>query len=116
FQAPFLAAGYDLDEVFYFGESIILPEFRRRGAGHEFFKRREAHAQAVGPFRYTAFCAVDRPADHPLRPKGYVPLDAFWTRLGYAKRPELRCEFEWKEVGEAEPSRKGLTFWVKEWG
>src|SRR5690606_13001995 len=63
FQAPFLAAGFDLDEVFYFGESIVLPECRGRGAGHEFFRRREAHSQRIGPFRYTAFCAVDRPDD-----------------------------------------------------
>ncbi len=116
FQAPFLAAGYDLGEVFYFGESIILPECRGQGAGHEFFRRREEHAQRVGPFRHTAFCAVDRPVDHTLRPEGYVPLDVFWMRLGYTKRPELRCELEWKEIGETEPSRKGLTFWVKERG
>lgn len=115
FQAPFLAAAFDLNEVFYFGESIILPECRGQRAGHEFFRRREEHARRVGPFRYTAFCAVDRPVDHPVRPEGYVPLDAFWTRMGYAKRPDLRCEFEWKEIGEAEPSFKGMTFWVKEW-
>jgi len=115
FQAPFLAAGFDLNEVFYFGESIILPECRGQRAGHEFFRRREEHARRVGPFRHTAFCAVDRPADHPARPAGYTPLDAFWTRMGYTKRPDLRCEFEWKETGETAPSFKGLTFWVKEW-
>lgn len=115
FQAPFLEADYDLDEVFYFGESIILPECRGQGAGHEFFRRREDHARRVGPFRFTAFCAVDRPADHPSRPADYAPLDAFWNRRGYARQPGLRCEFEWKEVGEAEPSRKGLTFWTREW-
>lgn len=115
FQAPFRAAGFDLEDVFYFGESIILPECRGRRAGHEFFRRREEHARRAGPFRYTAFCAVDRPADHPARPEGYAPLDAFWTRMGYAKRPGLRCEFEWKEIGESAPSFKGLTFWVKEW-
>jgi hypothetical protein len=35
--------------------------------------------------------------------------------MGYTKRPDLRCEFEWKETGETAPSFKGLTFWVKEW-
>lgn len=115
FQVPFLAAGYDLGEVFYFGESIILPECRGQGAGHEFFRRREEHAQRSGPYRYTAFCAVDRAADHPLRPAGYAPLNAFWTRLGYAKRPELKCQLEWKETGEDAASAKTLSFWLKEW-
>ncbi len=115
FQAAFLSAGYDLDDIFYLGESIILPASRGRGAGHEFFRRREDHARQAGPFRYTAFCAVDRPADHPLRPSSYEPLDAFWMRMGYQKRPELKCSLEWKEIGENVASDKLLTFWMKEW-
>ena len=115
FQAAFTAGGYDLDDVFYFGESIILPEFRGRGAGHEFFRRREAHARRVGPFRYTAFCAVDRPEDHPRRPVGYEGLDEFWTRMGYRKDPGLKCELEWKEIDEEAASRKKLSYWLKEW-
>lgn len=115
FQAPFLAADFDLDEVFYFGESIILPEWRGRGAGREFFRRREAHAERIGPFRYTAFCAVARPPDHPRRPEGYRPLDEFWSGLGYAKRPDLVCELEWKELDETTASRKRLEFWLREW-
>jgi GNAT superfamily N-acetyltransferase len=115
FQAPLLEAGYDLEEVFYLGESIILPEFRGRGAGHEFFKRREAQARDAGPFRFTAFCSVDRPADHPSRPPGYETLDSFWTRMGYRKSPGLKCELEWKEIGEETASSKPLTFWMKEW-
>ncbi len=114
FQAPFLAAGYDLEEIFYLGESVILPAFRGRGAGHEFFRRRESHAQRVGPFRYTCFCAVDRAADHPLRPPGYAPLDAFWNRMGYRKDPALQCELEWKEINAEGPSRKRLSYWRKE--
>jgi len=115
FQAPFLAAGYDLDEIFYFGESIILPEFRGHGAGHEFFHRREAHAKRVGPFRYTTFCSVDRPADHPLKPPAYAPLDTFWARMGYTRHSGLKCELEWKEIGEESAGLKPLGFWVKEW-
>ncbi len=115
FQTPLHEAGYNFDEVFYLGESIVLPEYRGRGAGHEFFNRREAQAREVGPFRFTAFCSVDRPPDHPSRPPGYEPLDSFWTRMGYRKRPELKCELEWKEIGEESASLKPLTFWMKEW-
>jgi GNAT superfamily N-acetyltransferase len=113
FQAPFLSAGHSLDEIFYFGESIILPEFRGHGAGHEFFRLREAHAHRVGPYRYTAFCAVDRPVDHPERSPGYETLDSFWTRMGYHREPHLKCELEWKEIGEPAPTPKMLTFWLK---
>lgn len=115
FQSPLLAAGFDLNDIFYLGESVILPTFRGRGAGHEFFRYREAHAQHIGPFRYTCFCAVDRPADHPQRPPGYESLDAFWTRMGYRKMPGLHCELEWKEITEESASRKRLSYWLKDW-
>lgn len=114
FQAAFVQAGYDLDTICYFGESILLPEYRGRGIGRAFFKRRESHVQTLG-MRISTFCAVDRPAGHPLRPAGYRPLDEFWTGRGYRKHPELRASFVWKEIGEEAESAKSLTFWLKEW-
>ena len=114
FQAAFVQAGYDLDTICYFGESILLPDYRGRGIGRDFFTRREAHVQALG-MRISTFCAVDRPEGHPLRPAGYRPLDEFWTGQGYRKHPELRASFVWKEIGEEAESAKSLTFWLKEW-
>lgn len=114
FQEAFLNAGRPVGEVCYFAESILLPELRGQGIGSEFFKRREAHAQKLGA-RVTAFCAVDRPADHPQRPPSYRPLDEFWKSRGYVKQPGLQATFVWKETGEAVESPKTLTFWTKEW-
>lgn len=109
---PFRAAALDPAEYYYFGESVLLPAYRGQGIGVAFFERRERRARDLG-FRHAAFCAVDRPPDHPRRPAGHVPLDAFWTHRGYAKRPDLVATFEWKEVGETAESPKTLTFWVK---
>lgn len=47
-QKPFIDAGMNLDEIFYFGESVLLPEYRGLGLGVEFFKAREAAARAHG--------------------------------------------------------------------
>ena len=113
FQDAFIEAGYDLTTICYFGESILLPAYRGRGFGKEFFHRREAHARNFGS-RITTFCAVDRPADHPRRPAGYAPLDAMWTKQGYTRHPELRATFVWKEIDEPAESPKTLTFWLKE--
>lgn len=110
--APFRTQGRDPAQYYYFGESVLLPAYRRQGIGVAFFARREERARALG-FRYATFCAVDRPADHPLRPQDYVPLDAFWTHRGYARRPELVATFSWKEIDEATETPKTLTFWVK---
>lgn len=113
FQAAFVKAGHDLSTICYFGESILLPEFRGKGTGKEFFTRREAHARKLG-MTLSTFCAVDRPAGHPLCPQGYRTLDDFWCSQGYAKRPELQAVFEWQEIGEDIESPKTLTFWTKD--
>lgn len=110
--APFRAAGLDPAQYYYFGESVLLSSYRGQGIGVAFFARREERARALG-FRHATFCAVDRPADHPRRPKDYVPLDTFWTRRGYVRRPDLVATFSWKEIDEADESPKTLTFWVK---
>ncbi len=115
FQAPFLEAGMDVSGILYFGESIVLPEWRGRGLGKEFFLRREAHARRLG-LDTCAFCAVDRPADHPQRPAEYRPLDGFWSSLGYTRHPDLKAVFHWKETGEHAESPKSLTFWMKPCG
>ena len=113
FQAAFVQAGYDLSTICYFGESILLPAYRGRGIGKEFFVRREAHVRKLG-LELSTFCAVDRPAEHVLRPQGYRPLDDFWRSQGYVKRPELQATFVWQEIGEETESPKTLTFWTKE--
>lgn len=115
FQEPFVKAGFALEDVCYFGESILLPEYRGKGIGKEFFKRREAHAARLG-VKWMAFCAVNRPADHALRPADYRELDEFWRSQGYVKNPDLQAEFVWKEIGEDEESPKRLTFWMKPCG
>ncbi len=114
FQEAFVKAGYDIGSICYLGESILLPEYRGHGLGKEFFQRRGAHAQGLG-FKITTFCAVDRPNDDPRRPAGYRPLDGLWNGQGYVKHAELQATFEWKELDEAAPSGKTLTFWLKHW-
>ncbi len=114
FRQPFESAGIAVDEVFYFGESVLLPEWRGLGIGKRFFDCREAHARRLG-FRMTAFCAVDRPDDHPARPSDYRPLDGFWQSRGYQKQAGLQARFAWKEIGEQAETEKTLTFWIKRW-
>lgn len=92
-QAPFMAAGYDLNTIFYFGESILLPAYRGLGLGNRFFDEREAHARQFGQYTMACFCAVQRPVDHPLRPVNYKPLDGFWTKRGYRRDDTLQSTF-----------------------
>ena len=112
-QEPFKEAGYDLDTIFYCGESVLLPDYRGQGIGHSFFDHREAHAKALG-YKVSTFCGVVRPADHPSRPKDYQPLDPFWMKRGYRKADNLMARFSWKDIGEADQTEKPMQFWLKD--
>lgn len=113
FQNPFLERGIPVDDVFYCAESVLLPEYRGRGLGHRFFDAREAHARALGRFRWTAFAAVDRAADDPRRPAGARGNEAFWSGRGYVRQPGMTMRLAWKELGESRGSEKPLTFWLR---
>lgn len=113
FAAAFDGTGIDLKDVFYCAESVLLPEYRGHGVGHGFFDAREAHARKHG-FSKSAFCGVQRPADHPLRPADYAPLDPFWRKRGYQPLQGAIAHFSWKDVDQSEETRKPLQFWVRD--
>ena len=112
FIQPFAEQGYKPATIFYFGESVLLPDYRGRGIGVRFFEEREAHARELGGFRYCCFCAVERPDDHPLRPEDYQPLDDFWKKRGYEPVPELRTHYPWKDIDQADETAKPMNFWM----
>jgi len=114
FREPFAARGLDVERLFYFGESVLLPGYRGQGIGHAFFDHREAQAKACGASA-ACFAAVIRPEDHPARPGGYLPHDAFWTKRGYALVPGLVTELAWKELGEEGESLKPMQYWLRTW-
>jgi GNAT superfamily N-acetyltransferase len=112
-RAPFVAAGMNTAEIFYFGESVLLPQYRGHGIGVRFFEQREAAARRHG-YKTCCFCAVQRPDDHPLKPADYVPLDGFWTKRGYVKQPQLVSGFSWLDIGAAAPTTKPMVYWMKQ--
>ena len=113
FGRAFAATGIALTDVFYCAESVLLPEYRGRGLGHAFFDGREAQARALGR-RWSAFCSVIRPADHPARPEVYRPLDAFWRSRGYDILPGVTAEFSWKDLDQTQETPKQLQFWIRD--
>ena len=112
FAAAFANRPERLEEIFYCAESVLLPAYRGHGLGHAFFDGREAQARALGR-RYSAFCSVQCPKDHPLRPAGYRPLDDFWRKRGYEPLSGVVAEFDWKDIDAPVSTRKPLQFWMK---
>lgn len=113
-QDPFLKNNVPFEDVFYFGESILLSEYRGKGLGVRFFEEREKYAKSFGTFKSTWFCGVKRPEDHPLKPKDYVPLENFWTKRGYQQAENMVSFFEWKDIDEQVSSKKPMMYWKKD--
>ncbi|MDQ8183805.1 GNAT family N-acetyltransferase [Pelagicoccus sp. SDUM812005] len=113
FAEPFLKNGYEMERIFYFGESVLRRGYRGRGIGSRFMRERERHARSLGDFDSCAFCAVQRAADDPRRPAGYQDLSGFWRKYGFEEQPALETSFSWKEIGESEESPKAMRFWLK---
>ena len=113
FGKAFAGSPYAVDEIYYFGESVLLPGYRGRGIGHRFFDEREAQARRCGA-RFAAFCAVDREPDDSRRPHGYRALDPFWEKRGFIKLPEIQARLSWRETSRSTDSPHSLTFWIKE--
>ena len=112
FKAPFTARGLNVDRLCYFGESVLLPDFRGNGIGHDFFNAREVAARQQGA-THACFCAVVRPDDHPLRPVQARDLHAFWRTRGYEKVEGLVTDFEWKDIDQPQESPHPMQFWVR---
>ncbi|WP_166417469.1 GNAT family N-acetyltransferase [Cochlodiniinecator piscidefendens] len=113
FGVAFSGVSVDLNDVFYCAESVLLPEYRGHGVGHQFFDQREAHAMRLG-FLKSTFCSVVRPDNHPLKPENYSPLDRFWQSRGYAPLEGVRAKFRWKDLDENEETGKELQFWIRD--
>lgn len=112
FHAPFMQRGIPVGEVFYCGESVLLPQYRGQGIGHAFFDQREAHARSLGRFRWTAFCAVDRHPDDPRRPRSHRGNEAFWRKRGYHRQPGMTMRLDWNETDGGE-TEHAMTFWMR---
>ncbi|WP_159475760.1 GNAT family N-acetyltransferase [Dyadobacter sp. 3J3] len=112
-RAPFVEAGYDVGSIFYFGESILLSQYRGLGLGHRFFDAREEYAASFGTFNTTCFCSVER-INHPAEPANFRPNDAFWIKRGYKKVPDLKATMAWPDIGEKISTPKTMIFWMRE--
>ncbi|MDF9797752.1 GNAT superfamily N-acetyltransferase [Catalinimonas alkaloidigena] len=112
-KKAFEGTEYPVEDVMYFGESVLKESYRGRGIGVEFFRQREGHAHNLKK-KYASFCAVERRADHPLKPENYKPLHGFWEKRGYTRLPQLETTMRWKDIDQQQETDKTFKFWIKE--
>nr|WP_043149840.1 GNAT family N-acetyltransferase [Sphingobium sp. Ant17] len=109
---PLVEAGFDTASTFYFGESVLLPQFRGKGIGHSFFDHREAAARSAGASS-AAFCVVVREDEHPSRPSDPRDLRMFWRKRGYTPIEGATTTIDWKDRNAAASSPHPMQVWAK---
>jgi GNAT superfamily N-acetyltransferase len=110
FRQPFEARGHDIERLFYFGESVLLPDYRGHGLGHAFFDAREAAARDAGA-QAACFCGVIRPGDHPLRPAEARDLTPFWRKRGYSPVEGAIASYDWQDIDQPEETAHPMQYW-----
>ncbi len=113
FKAPFVNNGYDLNTILYFGESLLLPQYRGFGYGKKFMEKRLEFANAFPNIKTVAFCAVQRNNEDPRRPNNHRSLDTFWKQTGFIPNEKLIAHYTWQDIGDTNPTTKPLKFWLK---
>lgn len=111
-KQPFLDNNWKIDEIYYFAESVLLPEWRGYGIGKEFMQRRIDYAKRNMEIKYLAFCGIERGDDY-LVPPTYRNPEFLWKNFGFEKHPELVSWFSWKDIGDKEEKKHPLVYWIK---
>lgn len=114
FQKPFREQGYDLSTIMYYGESVLLQEFRGQGVGKAFMEARERAALSHPQITHATFCAVVRDPKDARRPASYRPLDDFWRSQGFAPLPGVTTTYKWEEIDGAGERENRMQFWYKD--
>ncbi len=116
FREAFVSYGCKPEQCVYFGESLLLPEYRGLGIGHRFFDEREKFAKEIcSALECTGFASVIRPEAHLQRPPNDRSHDLFWTKRGYAKKEDIRVRYLWKDIDQPVEDEKEMVFWFKDW-
>lgn len=113
FKKAFVEKKINPNTVCYFGESVLLMEYRGLGIGKEFMRARINFARENN-MELASFCAVVRSLDHPLRPANYQPLDGFWRKMGFTPVPGMTSEYQWKDIDQKSETIKKMQFWTME--
>ncbi len=111
-RGAFAGTTQPLDELYYVGELLFLPDYRNCGLGGKLLARLESHPRSLGRYSRLICATVERPADHPLRPPGYIPITRFLARTGFSLLPGVTTRFIWRETDGVRRDHP-MRFWSK---
>lgn len=109
----FAGTALPLDEVYYVGELLFRPAYRNSGLGRKLLDRLGIHIRSLGRYRTLTCATVERPTDHPLRPRDYIHITRFLARTGFARLSGVTTHFIWRETDGVKRDHP-MQFWSKD--
>jgi len=109
----FAGTTFPLIEVYYVGELLFRPAYRHCGLGQKLLARLESHIRSRGHYRMLTCATVERPDNHPLRPRYYTPITRFLARTGFARLSGVATSFMWREIDGVKRDHP-MQFWSKD--
>ncbi|MDU0461005.1 MAG: GNAT family N-acetyltransferase [Geobacteraceae bacterium] len=109
----FAGTTFPLNEVYYVGELLFRPDYRNCGMGRKLLAQLERHIGSLGHYRKLTCATVERPKDHPLRPRDYISITRFLARTGFSQLSGVTTSFMWCEVDGVKRNHP-MQFWSKE--
>lgn len=109
----FAGTPFPLNEVYYIGELLLRRGYRNCGLGRKLLARLENHIRSVGSYCKVTCATVERPDDHSLRPRDYIPITRFLARTGFVRLSVVPSHFKWREI-DGEERDHPMQFWIKD--
>lgn len=109
----FTETTFPLNEVYYVGELLFRPAYRNGGLGQKLLARLESHIRSLDRYSKLTCATVERPNDHPLRPRDHIPITRFLARNGFGRLPGVTTSFMWREIDGVKRDHP-MQFWIKD--
>lgn len=109
----FAGTALPLGEIYYVGELLFRPAYRNSALGQKLLARLESHIRSLGRYRQLTCATVERPDDHHLRPRDYIPITRFLARTGFVRLPGVTTHFTWLEIDGVKRDHP-MQFWIKD--
>ena len=112
-KEQFQQRGWNVRDFYYFGEMIVLPEYRHLGIASNLLEMQYAIAAKNGYHKF-CFLAVKREMDDPRRPKEHTDSAEIFAKLGYT-HTDMFVTFSWPTIladGTVQKTENRLDFWL----
>jgi GNAT superfamily N-acetyltransferase len=108
----FAETAFSPDEAYYVGELLFRPAYRNGGLGQKLLARLESHLRSLGRYSTLTCATLERPDDHPLRPRDYIPITRFLAHTGFDRLSGVTTSFTWREIDGVKRDHL-MQFWSK---